>query len=115
MNDYLNIGSTPYAEPCAQVGSPDYSRLSTIECRAFANQCHRVMVNKFGEEYTAIVRIKSFPHDFGTYKEVVVEYNPEIESQTEQALYLESADLEYWDDEAKEELQSNNYTLHLES
>lgn len=112
MKDYLNIGCTPYDEPCAQVGSENYSRLSTIECRAFAHQCQRELVKKFGEEYTVSVRIKSFPHDFGSYKEVVVEYTPGTDEQ--QALYLEGeADLANWDDEAKQELEEAGYTLHI--
>jgi hypothetical protein len=111
--EILNIGSTPYDEPCAQVGRTDYNRLSIIECRAFANQCHRMLESQYGPEYTVVVRIKSFPHDFGSYKEVVVEYTPG--TNDDQALWLESADIANWDDEAKEYLQSCGYTLHLES
>lgn len=111
MKDYLNIGSTPAEEPCAQVGRDNYHRLSIIECRAFAHQCHRELVKKFGEEYTVVVRIKSFPHDFGSYKEVVVEYTPGVDE--EQAFYLDGdADLSNWDEEAKQELEDAGYTLH---
>lgn len=114
MKDYLNIGCTPYDEPCAQVGSENYNKLSTIECRAFTHQCERALAKKFGEEYTVIVRIKSFPHDFGTYKEVVVEYDENNDKEHAQALYLEGeADLTNWDDEAKQELEEAGYTLHI--
>lgn len=113
MKDYLNIGSTPADEPCAQVGSKDYRKMSIIECRAFAHQCHREMVKKFGEGYTVLIRIKSFPHDFGSYMEVVVEYTPG--TNEEQAFYLESLDMPNWDQEALEELKEAGYTLHLEN
>ena len=116
MRDYLNIGSTPHEEPCAQVGRDDYNKLSTIECKAFAHQCHRALTAKYGEDYTVEIRVKSFPHDFGSYKEVVVYYNPDIESDFQQALYLEGeADLANWDKEALEELASLEYDLRLQA
>ena len=114
MTDYLNIGPTPYDVDCAQVGSPDYIRLSTIECRAFALQCQRVLRAKY-PDYTVRVGIKAFPHDFGTYWEVVVYYDPENEEEIKQAFYLESADISDWDKEAIEQLESHKYTLHLNS
>ena len=110
MSDYVNIGCTPYDEPCAQVGSENYNRLSILECRAFVNQCNRELIKKFGEDYKCTVRINSFPHDFGTYKEVVAVYDDE-QSMSE-ALYLEGeADLQNWDEEALEELKLANYSL----
>lgn len=109
MRDYLNIGSTPADEPCAQVGSENYGKLSSIECRAFAHQCQRVLEAKYGPEYSVNIQIRSFPHDFGSYKEVVVYYDSDNKEQTQQAFYLESADLSNWDKEALEELNSHNY------
>lgn len=107
MNDYLNIGSVPYDEDCAQVGSEDYETRSRLECVAFREQCKRVLADKF-DDVCIIVSIKSFPHDFGTYREVVAIYDPDNQQEVEQALYLESAEeLENWDKEAKEFLKAN--------
>lgn len=113
MTDYLNIGPTPYNVDCAQVGQSNYQTLSTIECRAFALQCKRVLESYF-PEVKVRVGIKSFPHDFGTYWEVVVYYDPDNRDEVEQALYLESADLSDWDEEATKLLKTYKYPL-LES
>ena len=101
MRDYLSIGSTPSDESCAQVGSDRYSRASRYECRAFVNQLRRV----FGEEPDgAYIKVKSFPHDFGTYKEVVVEYEEGNPEALEYALKIEGDTPLEWDDEARREL-----------
>lgn len=113
MQDYLNIGCTPYEEPCAQVGSENYTKRSAVECRVFAAQCKRVLKKKYGSNYDVEITVKSFSHDFGTYREVVVLYDTDNEQQVQQALYLESADLSQWDKEAKEELAT--YSRLLES
>ena len=69
MRDWLEIGSTPCDEECAQVGTDDYPEKSRLECRVFANQLRRV----FGDPPAgAEIGVKAFQHDFGTYREVVV-------------------------------------------
>lgn len=113
--EILNIGSTPYDEPCAQVGSINYRQLARAELVAFIGQCRRALNKQFGDTLLVDVKGTSFPHDFGTYHEVVVMYDPNNEQQVQQAFWLESADISKWDDEAKEYLQSCGYTLHLES
>ena len=37
MRDYFCIGSTPWDEPCAQVGEEDYRAKAPKECRRFEN------------------------------------------------------------------------------
>ena len=60
MRDYINIGSAPYEEPCAQVGAPDYQRQAGQECTRFIDLLHRTV----GEEpENAHLAIKSNPHD----------------------------------------------------
>lgn len=113
MRDYLNIGCTPSDEPCAQVGQGNYQKQSMIEVRVFAHQCQRVLAANFPEVLVNVAG-KSFPHDFGTYREVVVYYDDDDQKQVEQAFFLESVDLSNWDEEALQELTSYNYTLHLE-
>ena len=112
--EYLNIGCSPNEEPCAQVGQPDYYERARIECTALRNQLKRM----FGPvpEGARIV-IKSFPHDFGTYYELVCYYEEaeyheddvDIETRTtpseEYAFKLEDNIPDYWDEEAKKELK----------
>jgi hypothetical protein len=100
MKDYITIGSTPAGENCAQVGSPDYFERSKKEMKAYINQIRR----EFGSEPVgARLSIKSFPHDFGTYSEVICYYYDEIPESVDYALKAECPN-EYWDVEAKKEL-----------
>jgi hypothetical protein len=102
MRDYISIGSSPTDESCAQVGSDNYERQSKKECKAFIHQ----LLRQFGEEpYLASLRIKYFPHDFGTYSEVVCYYDDEIEESRSYAYKLESETPSKWDKEALEELK----------
>ena len=56
MRDYINIGSAPVEEQCAQVGRDNYRAMARLECRAFKEQLERKFPNgEFG--------IKSFPHE----------------------------------------------------
>ena len=38
MRDYIEIGSTPHDEDCAQVGSENYAKRAKYECEMFAKQ-----------------------------------------------------------------------------
>ena len=68
MRDFLSIGSSPWDENCVQVGQSDYYEKAREECMRFI----QLLRQKFGPEPEgAELRIKDFPHDFGTYCEVV--------------------------------------------
>jgi hypothetical protein len=96
--DYLEIGSTPCDEPCVPAGSD--SSLAKKECRALMNQLKRM----YGEPpETARFKIKSNPHDFGTYYELSVVYAIDNEEGMNYALKCESLP-ENWDEQAKLEL-----------
>ena len=102
MRDCITIGSTPSDEQCAQVGAPDYSEKSRAECLAFKHQLERVFPNSPDGTYFTV---KSFPHDFGTYREVVLFYDDDNDESVEFAFDVESNSPSNWDDEAKKELQ----------
>lgn len=100
MRDYVDIGSVPAAEDCEQLG-PNYDPTKARrECRAFINQLRR----QFGEEPgSARLAIKSNPHDFGTYMEVVCYYDDRDDQGSEYAWACEDMP-EHWDAEALAEL-----------
>lgn len=108
MIDYLNIGSTPTGEDCAQVGTEDYQRISRIECNAFINQLRRELGN---EPHGAFLISKSFPHDFGSYMEVICKYDDTDEEAIAYAFRAESEQPEYWDEEAKKELKEKGIKI----
>ena len=99
MRDFINIGSTLLEEECAQVGSKeyDYYQRAMKECKAFKRQLER----KFPKgEFS----IKGFPHDFGTYYEVVAWFDLEATDTKRRAAFDAEANTpSYWDEEALKE------------
>jgi len=113
MRQYLELGSVPCAEDCFQVGSATTEQMRK-ECVIYRKQLERQFPK--GEFV-----IKSFPHDFGTYLEVVIYYDDEhicdcgldchedcqCETDTEKLAYEVEGNLpEYWDEEAKKQLKT---------
>jgi hypothetical protein len=100
MIDYLYIGSAPVEEDCAQVGSPDYSTKARAECRRFMDQIKR----HYPEPENGWLQVKSNPHDFGTYYEVVACYDPSDADSAHWAFDVEGDVknvLMVWDDHFK--------------
>lgn len=99
MRDYINIGSTPPEEDCAQVGSDDYRTRALAECRRYID----VIRAKLGPEVgSAVLSVKSFPHDFGTYYEVVCFYDDDDALGQDYAFKCESDGPMTWTDVARE-------------
>ena len=100
-NELMYIGPVPCDEKCEQLGPTYRPEVAKAECRAFINQLKRM----HGEPPDgARVRINAAPHDFGTYHEVVVEYDPKTEAAVAYALKLEAESPNQWDEDALEEL-----------
>ena len=102
--DFLSIGSTPYGEPCLQVGHCS-TKQQQAECLVFLHQIERYYPTPEG----ARLRVKGNQHDFGTYYEVNTYYDPDDEKQVNWALAVEGDELgmlEVWDEEAHKEIQS---------
>ena len=97
----LYLGPTPAEEPCAQVGRPNYREQALKECRAYMRQLVRV----FGEPPSgARFALTSEAHDFGTYYEVVVQYDVQDEETSAFAFRVEANLPIEWDAQAREEL-----------
>ena len=70
--DYLNVGANGFA----QVGDPDYYSKNKIEM----NYLLELVKSKFPvpeelKNLDCYFTVKSFPHDFGTYHEIVLFYD----------------------------------------
>ncbi len=109
--DSMYVGEGPFDEPCPNVGEPDYDDRARLHCQRFIEQIRRV----YGTEPRgARLRIKSNPHDFGSYYSVEVEYycDPSSDDATssESYAYRVEADwakgLQVWDEEAKETMMA---------
>jgi hypothetical protein len=106
MIDYLDIGPTPSAEPCQQLGSRNYDpEIARLECRAYVSLLTRVAEEEcarrgyhFGDT-TCSLRIRS--HDYGAYLEVAVKYDDDHEEAADLAYWIEANAPETWDPEAR--------------
>ena len=93
MRDFINIGSSPCGETCIQVGSPDYYSKSLKECQRFITEIRNVCGK---EPEGAYLKVKSFPHDFGSYHEVVCFFDDLIPDSVDYAYHVEGNSPEYW-------------------
>jgi hypothetical protein len=101
MKDYLCIGPSPSSETCAQVGEENYQEQAKKQCRAFLHQLERLFPKPPDGCYLSV---KSFPHDFGTYYEVVCYFETDNEDSTKYAYNMENNSPENWDAAAVEEM-----------
>ncbi len=86
MQNYFTLGPTPRDEPCACVGEADYEPRARAECKRFT----ALLRHKFGPEPEgARLTVKSFPHDFGPYHEVVVCFDDDFPDSVEYAFRCE--------------------------
>jgi hypothetical protein len=109
MREWIDIGSSPPEENCAQVGTDDYYPRARRECRAYIALLRRTLGD---EPPGASLAIKSNEHDFGTYLSVVCYYDPEHEAAIDYAFRCESEGPQEWDEAAKAELSEAGNTKH---
>ena len=96
MENYFTLGPTPRDETCAYVGEDDYAPRARKECRRFIE----LLRKKFGPEPEgARLAVQSFPHDFGTYYEVVIHFDEDFPDSVEYALRCEDNLPGAWDDD----------------
>jgi hypothetical protein len=97
MREYLELGPVPSNEKCYATGRPDYERHQTHEMQVYRTYLQRLFPSgRFG--------IKRFPHDFGSYGEVVVYYTRGEDSEL-LAYEIEEKLPSTWDEQAKKELE----------
>jgi hypothetical protein len=99
--DHVYIGSSPAYESCAQLDTEGYPERARKECRVLIGQ----LVRLFAEPPPgARLAIKSCPHDFGTYYEVICSFDPGDPEAVEYASRCEDGLPEYWDAVSRAEL-----------
>lgn len=94
MRDWLELGTTPVNEDCVQVTSKKpYLDEMRAECRKYI-ELLRTRFPNFPVQFS----IKSSPHDFGEYLDVVVYFNDAKEEEVNAAYFIESNLPETWAD-----------------
>lgn len=102
----LTIGPAPWNEECAQVGCEEYLDRSRKETSAFRRQILRHYPVPEGVDHAG-VRVCSNPHEFGSYREVEVAFDPGSTQACAWAHQVEAdpkAALARWDSLARTEL-----------
>ena len=94
MHNYFCIGPSPYEEECAQVGEPGYREQAVAECTRYIELLRRTIGP---EPEGAALRVKWFAHDFGSYCEVVCDFNPDMPASVEYALRCEDHTPATWE------------------
>ena len=96
--EYMEIGSAPCDEQCVAVDPKvDYLPDMRAECQRFLDLVRKTLGP---EPAGARLGIRSNPHDFGTYLEVVCYYSEEDPEAYGYALLCESEAPRRWTDEA---------------
>lgn len=110
MRDYLTLGPTPCEEPCAQVGTADYAEKTRIENRVYIDQ----LIRQFGvPPGLCFFKVKRFPHEFGSYHEVVVTFDEESEEDVAFAYGVENNLPGTWDEQAMKDLRETDYYMSV--
>ena len=90
---YPQIGQVPPEETCVQVGTIGYEEKAQLECERYIRKLREF----FGEEpENTQLRVKGFPHDFGTYYEVICYYDPDNKSSINYAFKCEGHGPKTW-------------------
>jgi hypothetical protein len=107
MFERIEVGSAPWGEECAQVGKPGYEQRAYKECLAYKKQLLRTVSTYYGKDLPEdfSFKIKSFPHDFGSYYEVVCTFDSNNPESCDLFEYLDNNLPEKWDDVALNELK----------
>jgi hypothetical protein len=107
MRDFISLGPVPCNEPCAQLGTAIYDARRRIENQVFRNQLET-------EFPAAVFGCKAFPHDFGTYHELVVYFETDDAEATDFALHVETEASSEWSLTSLRLLKEQGYAQYLE-
>ncbi len=111
----IELGPCPSDEDCAQVGKFDFERISALECAVYVRQLHRMIDRSVQFEQTGKVRVcvKTFEHEMGAYREVVVKFDDEDPIAVDIAFSLEGNLPKKWDTIALSELENSQAEDYL--
>lgn len=110
--DYVILSSTPYDEPCVQVCSKRlYYPAMKHESLIYKRQLERLF--PIPENLHCYFICKSFPHDFGTYIEVVIFFDDDDREAANFAYKVENEAPFHWDEIAKAQLLADPLIVDL--
>jgi hypothetical protein len=106
MTDRFELGTTcPHEEPTAQTGFGNWLSAQRMEAIAYTDQ----LLRTYGEPPNGVeFRNTTNPHDFGSYIDITLVYDDEVETHLEYLHKVEQG-VDKWDDEAKRKLEMWGY------
>jgi hypothetical protein len=97
MKDQISLGSVPCYEESAQVGQPGYLERAHEECGRFQRLLQNTYCARWGTVPAGFaITIKTCPHDFGDYLDVVVMFDGDNEAAARAAAWLENNVPQEW-------------------
>ena len=118
--EFFSLASTPHEEECTPAGYEEVNNKSQIiECTALINQLIRGAGKP--DEGEQFFIIENTGHDFGTYYEAGIFYQPQTPEQEEAdedsgseiyAMVIEQNIPDKWDAEALQELRKAGHQAH---
>jgi len=91
--EYIELGPSPAGEDCVQVGDDNYRENARKECKRYVSLLEEMFPSENPNNFFDIM---GFPHDFGTYYEVVVYFDCTNTKSVDFAYNVESNLPEYW-------------------
>lgn len=105
--DWINLGTIPYDEDCAQTGvTIDHEKMNKIECQVLIEQLEETFPESVG-----MYKRNTNHHDFGTYYDVEIGFEEGNEQQMDIAFKVEENYPANWTDKSKERLKELGYKL----
>lgn len=102
--DFFYLGPSPSDEDCSQVGEDNFRQRATKEMKAYIDQLYRLFPD--AQDSGVEFKIKWFNHDFGSYGEVIAQYDESNDAAFKFCIAVDNAIPYNWDEEAMEELKS---------
>ena len=91
--DKVYLGPAPAEEECAQLGSDDYDRRARAECREYI----AAIIAVCGEPPAgARLKVEAQAHDFGSYYEVVCQYDDQDPAAGDYAARCDERAPQHW-------------------
>jgi len=103
MIDYIELGSSPSGEDCAQLGTTGYYERMTVEIGELRRMMERVHPVPLGYVSARYGR-KAFEHDFGMYYELCAYFDDRDSVSIDWAFEAERCVPERWDATARQAL-----------
>jgi len=94
--EYIELGSAPHSENCAQTIDNDFHEKNVQECIRYKSLLAKTFFETFNRQHLCLLVVKSYTHDFGSYREVCAAYSEDNELQAKDAYWFDANCPDCW-------------------